>query len=99
MTLSNLADMLPEMAGAYIDRMVVNETGREDGYDFKLFWAGRANIDQGGLTIFEAIEKQLGLRLEARKMPMPVIVIDHIEKLPDPKTQKVALEEATNSAR
>jgi uncharacterized protein (TIGR03435 family) len=83
MKLSNLAEMLPEMAGAYIDRMVVNETGLEDRYDFKLYWVGMANIDQGGLTIFEAIEKQLGLKLEARKMPMPVTVIDHIEKLPD----------------
>lgn len=83
MTLSNLADMLPEMAGAYIDRMVVNATGLEDRYDFKLFWVGRANIDQGGLTIFEAIEKQLGLKLESRKMPMPVTVIDHIDKLSD----------------
>lgn len=83
MTLSNLADMLPEMAGAYIDRMVVNQTGLEDRYDFRLYWVGRANIDQGGLTVFEAIEKQLGLKLEARKMPMPVTVIDHIEKLPD----------------
>jgi uncharacterized protein (TIGR03435 family) len=83
MTLSNLADLLPEMASAYIDRMVVNGTGLEDRYDFKLFWVSRANIDQGGLTVFEALEKQLGLNLEPRKMPMPVMVIDHIEKLPD----------------
>ena len=83
MTLSNLADMLPEMAGAYIDRIVVNATGLEFRYDFKLFWVGRASIDQGGLTVFEAIEKQLGLKLESRKMPMPVTVIDHIEKLPE----------------
>jgi uncharacterized protein (TIGR03435 family) len=84
MTLSSLADLLPEMAGAYIDRMVVNATGLEDRYDFKLYWVGRASIDQGGLTIFEAIEKQLGLKLETRKVPMPVMVIDHIEKLSDP---------------
>ena len=83
MTLSSLAEMLPEMAGAYIDRMVVNQTGLEDRYDFKLFWVGRAAIDQGGLTVFEAIEKQLGLKLEARKIPMPVTVIDRIEKLAD----------------
>jgi uncharacterized protein (TIGR03435 family) len=83
MTLSNLADMLPEMAGAYIDRIVVNATGLEDRYDFKLYWVGRASIDQGGLTIFEAIEKQLGLKLEARKVPMPVTMIDRIEKLSD----------------
>jgi len=34
------------------------------------------------LTIFEALEKQLGLKLEAQKRPMPVIVIDHIEQKP-----------------
>ncbi len=83
MTLSNLADRLPEMAGEYIDRMVVNETGLEDRHDFRLSWVGRASIDQGGLTVFEAIEKQLGLKLQARKMPMPVMVIDRIEKLSD----------------
>lgn len=31
--------------------------------------------------MFDAVDKQLGLKLEARKLPMPVIVIDHLEKL------------------
>ena len=33
-------------------------------------------------TIFEALEKQLGLKLEKQKRPMPVVVIDHIEQKP-----------------
>jgi uncharacterized protein (TIGR03435 family) len=36
----------------------------------------------GGQTIFEAIEKQLGLKLEKQKRTMPVIVIDHMEQKP-----------------
>jgi uncharacterized protein (TIGR03435 family) len=36
----------------------------------------------GGYTIFEAVEKQLGLKLDAQKRPKPVIVIDHIEQTP-----------------
>ena len=36
----------------------------------------------GGYTIFEAIERQLGLKLESRKRPVPVIVIDHLEQQP-----------------
>jgi len=36
----------------------------------------------GGYTIFEAVEKQLGLKLESQKRPLPVIVIDHIEQKP-----------------
>jgi uncharacterized protein (TIGR03435 family) len=29
----------------------------------------------------EAIERQLGLRLESQKRPMPVLVIDHVAPL------------------
>jgi uncharacterized protein (TIGR03435 family) len=36
----------------------------------------------GGLTIFEAVEKELGLKLEKQKRTVPVIVIDHIEQKP-----------------
>jgi len=36
----------------------------------------------GGLSFFDAIEKQLGLKLEKQKRPMPIIVIDHIEQTP-----------------
>jgi uncharacterized protein (TIGR03435 family) len=36
----------------------------------------------GAVTIFDAVEKQLGLKLEPRKRPMPVIVIDQIEQKP-----------------
>ena len=41
-----------------------------------------ASDPTGALTIFEAIEKQLGLKLEMQKRPMPVIVVDHIEQKP-----------------
>ncbi len=36
----------------------------------------------GGLTVFQAIERQLGLKLALQKHPMPVVVVDHIERLP-----------------
>jgi uncharacterized protein (TIGR03435 family) len=35
-----------------------------------------------GFTIFEALEKQLGLKLELRKRPEQVFVIDHLEEKP-----------------
>jgi uncharacterized protein (TIGR03435 family) len=34
------------------------------------------------VSLFDAIDKQLGLKLEMRKNPMPVLVIDHIEPKP-----------------
>jgi uncharacterized protein (TIGR03435 family) len=81
-TMAEFAEFLPEMAGAYIDRAVKDQTGLEGSYDFKLAWVSRALIDQGGLDVFGAISG-LGLKLEQRKLPMPVVVIDHIEKLAD----------------
>jgi uncharacterized protein (TIGR03435 family) len=36
----------------------------------------------GGVSIFEAVEKQLGLKLVEQKRPVSVLVIDHIEQQP-----------------
>ena len=36
----------------------------------------------GAVSLFDAINKQLGLKLEAEKRPVPVLVIDHIEEKP-----------------
>jgi uncharacterized protein (TIGR03435 family) len=36
----------------------------------------------GGVSLFDAVEKQLGLKLEVRKRTYPVFVIDHIEEKP-----------------
>ena len=34
------------------------------------------------MTLFDAITRQLGLKLEAQKRPMPVLVIDKIDRQP-----------------
>ena len=34
------------------------------------------------LTLFEALESQLGLKLERKKLLLPVIVIDSVERVP-----------------
>jgi uncharacterized protein (TIGR03435 family) len=36
----------------------------------------------GAVTLFEAVEKQLGLKLEPRRRNMPVIVIDNLNAKP-----------------
>jgi uncharacterized protein (TIGR03435 family) len=41
-----------------------------------------ASDPNGAITLFEAIEKQLGLKLQAEKRPVPVLVIDHVEQKP-----------------
>ena len=41
-----------------------------------------ASDPTGAVTLFEAVEKQLGLKLEATKRPVRVLVIDHAEQKP-----------------
>jgi uncharacterized protein DUF3738 len=36
----------------------------------------------GSITIFEAFDKQMSLKLEASKQPMPVVVIEKAEQKP-----------------
>jgi uncharacterized protein (TIGR03435 family) len=37
------------------------------------------------VTVFEAVDKQLGLKLEEQKHPVPVVVIDKVERTPSEK--------------
>jgi len=37
-------------------------------------------IDTSGPSIFQAVRQQLGLRLDPRKGPVQVMVVDHVEK-------------------
>jgi len=41
-----------------------------------------ASDPSGALSLFDAVSRQLGLRLEKQKRPLPVLVIDHIEEKP-----------------
>jgi uncharacterized protein (TIGR03435 family) len=46
--------------------------------------APAASEPSAGVSIYEALEKQLGLKLEKQKRRAQVIVIDHIEQTPTP---------------
>lgn len=65
-----------------MDLPVVNQTGLTGIFDFKLQWtldsalpSDRQTADN--VSIYAAIEEQLGLRLRAAKAPVEVLVIDH----------------------
>jgi uncharacterized protein (TIGR03435 family) len=44
--------------------------------------APTASERAAGFTLFEAVERQLGLKLSSQKHPMPVVVIDHVDRTP-----------------
>jgi uncharacterized protein (TIGR03435 family) len=80
MTMAGLAARLPRLEPFDVDQPAMDLTGIAGAYDFLFEWTPHKQ-DSGpvGLTIFDALEK-LGLKLEARKEPMTVIGIDHVEK-------------------
>ena len=64
---------------------VADRTGIAGKYDFKLEWTTademRARADAAdGPSIFSALQEQVGLRLQSRKVAAEVLVIDHAEK-------------------
>jgi uncharacterized protein (TIGR03435 family) len=95
-SLATLAGRLSAVAANYVDQQpVIDQTGLKGRYDFTLEWAplraGRGAAMRGeappaadpdGPTIFNAIQNQLGLKLEPRKLPANVLVIDRVERIP-----------------
>ena len=78
MNMQAIMDTLPRLDPKDIDRPLVDQTGLKGNYDFLLEWA---NASDPGPRMLESLEG-LGLKLEPRKMPLPTIVIDHVEKKP-----------------
>jgi uncharacterized protein (TIGR03435 family) len=69
---------LAEVLGRQSDRFVIDNTGLEGEYDFRLAWTDLATVDSGDPSLFTAIQEQLGLKLEPAKGPVQVTVIDSI---------------------
>jgi len=89
-TMEWLADMLSSPMGG---GPVVDVTGLKGKYDFALSWTfeersaasggtSAAAPDPTGPSLLTALQSQLGLKLEEKKRPVEVLVVDHIEKAP-----------------
>ena len=64
---------------------VIDMTGLNGQFEFKLDWTpgdSPATPDASAPTLFTAVQEQLGLKLESRKGPVDVVVVDHAEKTP-----------------
>jgi uncharacterized protein (TIGR03435 family) len=74
-----LATMLQHPAG----RPVVDKTGISGSYDIKLDFASNVSTTDDGLpSVFTAIQKTLGLKLEPQNVPVEFLVIDHVDRSP-----------------
>ena len=91
-----MADFAAQLQLRVLDRPVLDRTGLTDRYDFTLNWrpdefqfprataAQRAYAVTAGADslpdLFTAVQEQLGLKLDATKAPVDVMVIDKVSK-------------------
>jgi uncharacterized protein (TIGR03435 family) len=91
MSMERLATLLSR----FERQTVVDLTGLNGVFEIRLEWTPDDNppLINGGIapaaidvpagpSIFTAVQEQLGLRLESRKGPLDVLVIDHAEQIP-----------------
>jgi uncharacterized protein (TIGR03435 family) len=80
-TMELLAERL---GGEGIDRPVIDKTGLTGKYEIRLEATPEFRINNNpqpdDLRIFDAIQQQLGLKLEPQKANIEVLVVDHMEK-------------------
>ena len=73
----SLANILGAFAGTFVD----DETGLTGAFDFTMKWNPDLNADPGDrVSMFTAVQEQLGLRLEPRRKAVDVIAIKRIER-------------------
>ncbi len=80
--LGQLAEFLTRFAG----RTVADKTGVNRKFDIDMAWPtslGRPNAspEDSDSSLFSVLEEQLGLKLESRKGPVDILVIDHADKV------------------
>jgi uncharacterized protein (TIGR03435 family) len=87
-----LASNLSRTYNSNLGRNVMDGTGLSGIFDVHLKWAPDDLAGAGpiasdgpagasaGLSLFAALQEQLGLKLESAKGPVEVLVIDHLER-------------------
>lgn len=87
-TMAAFAEATRTMGGASIylnGNPVVDQTGLKGLWDFEFKMSPlriMAPNDVENITIFDAVDKQLGLKLQLQKLPLPVIVVDGVNQKP-----------------
>ena len=83
-SMAQFADRLSRQVG----RPVVDFTGQTGQFDVTLDWrpegeqADEQDIASDRPALFSALQEQLGLKLEPRKVPLDVLVVDAAQKVP-----------------
>jgi uncharacterized protein (TIGR03435 family) len=73
-TLANVLSMQPDVGG----RLVVDATDLPGKFNFDLRYTPDGSQAAPGPSLFSALQEQLGLKLETKRLPIKVLVIDRV---------------------
>jgi uncharacterized protein (TIGR03435 family) len=93
-TMAAFANILRSMNfGTYLPDPVVDKTELDGTWDFDLKWTARHKLPQAGsdgISLFDAVDKQLGLKLKPEKLPLPVLFVESVNQIPTPNPPGIA---------
>ena len=94
-TMETFAEVIQRFAGDYLNKPVVDSTKLQGSWDFDVKWNFKGQMAKAGadgITVFDAVEKQLGLKLDLQTAPTPVLIVDSVNEKPTanpPNLEKV----------
>ncbi len=86
-SMETFAQDLRDWARGYLTNPVFDSTGLKGLWDFEIKWTGKEQLEKAGadgISIFDAVDKQLGLKLELQTAPRPVLIVDSVNEKPTP---------------
>jgi uncharacterized protein (TIGR03435 family) len=96
-TMETFSVDLKRLSAGYVTNAVLDQTGLKGSWDFELKFTQRAllsiaaSVDgASGTSLLDAIDKQLGLKLEERDIPTPVLLVEQVNAKPTANSPDVA---------
>jgi len=82
---ATMDDVVQAITNSFLDRPVLDKTGLTGTYNLSLIYtpdirSNRGEPDPNDISIFTAVQEQLGLKLEPQKASIEVLVVDSVEK-------------------
>jgi uncharacterized protein (TIGR03435 family) len=77
----------------YFPGPISDSTGLKGTWDFDLKWSNRVQLATAGgdgISIYDAIDKQLGLKLGTQLSSIPVVIVDSLDETPTPNSPDLA---------
>jgi uncharacterized protein (TIGR03435 family) len=77
---TRLFALIQNLPRSSVDRPVLDRTNLTGNFDWDLQWENDPTGASAGVSIFSALQEQLGLKLEPGRGPVEVLVIDRVEQ-------------------